>query len=76
MYREKRLAAMLLPDATEEAAMPKDWRLTGDQPWQDFKKIPTHDYECGYCGAYVSSENGLITGGNRASSQSCLESKG
>jgi len=41
--------------------MPKDWRLTGGETWQKPIQIPAHNYTCGYCGAYVSSEIGLMT---------------
>ena len=49
--------------------MPRDWWLTGNHSWEKANKIPAHDYDCGYCGAYVSSENGLRTGGDASGAQ-------
>ena len=56
--------------------MPRDWRLTGNNSWEKANKIPAHDYDCGYCSAYVSSENGLITGGNAAQINICPQCNG
>lgn len=61
MNREQWFAAILVPDAAKEATMPKDWRLTNGELWGDTRHIPTHNYICGFCGAYVSSEIGLTT---------------
>ncbi len=56
--------------------MPKDWRATSNENWQDLRKVPPDSYRCGYCGYDVASELGLTIGSHTANLRICPQCNG
>lgn len=54
-------AAILLPNATKETPMPKDWSLTNGEQWDHPQDAPVETYRCGFCGNDIASGMGLRT---------------
>ena len=56
--------------------MPKDWRLTANEAWNDTKSIGAQDYICGYCGFDVAPDIGWLSAGHSASIRICPQCNG